>query len=162
MDNKGFSLVEVMIAMVVLGIGLLGVISLQTNATGGKSLARTVTEASTFSAEQIESLMSLPYTDANLLDTTGDGILGLNRPYTSLPLSPGQVIPDANLIVAPDLVALAPDYQVTSPDGNYTVCWNVAVGSPIPNLKTVRVIVISTGRGVQRAVIIDFSKADTI
>ncbi|MBA3015778.1 MAG: prepilin-type N-terminal cleavage/methylation domain-containing protein [Proteobacteria bacterium] len=162
MNTKGFSLIEVLIAITVLGIGLLGIISMQTSATGGKSLSRTITEASTFSANQLESLISLPYTDANLLDTNGDGNLGLNHPFPALPLLPGQAIPDGNFIAAPALVVLAPDHQVTSTDGNYTICWNVSVNYPIPNLKTIRVIVISSGRGVQKVVNFDFIKADTI
>ncbi len=160
--EKGFSLVEVMIAIAVLGIGMLGVISMQTNSTSGNSLARTITKASTFSAEQLETLIALPYNDANLQDTNGDGVAGINRPYPSLPLQAGQVIPDPNFRVASNLAGLAPDFQLISPDGEYTICWNVIVNSPLPNTTTIRVIVINTGRGAQRVVSMDFIKAAAI
>lgn len=156
--NKGFTLVEVMIAIVVLCVGLLGVLSLQTTSTGDNSLARTITEASTFSSEQLETLLFTRYSSATLLDTNNDGLAGLNRPFPSLPLQPGQVIPDGNYIVAPDFAGLAPDFRATSPDGNYTLCWNVAIDTPLRNVKTVRVIAISTGRGVQKVVPITFTK----
>lgn len=156
--EKGFTLIEVMIAMVVMGIGLLGIISLLTNSTGENSMARTVTEAATFSAERLEMLLATTYSDPLLTDTNNDGIAGLNRPFTDQPLLPGQTIPDGNYIFAPNLAGLPPDFQLTSPDGSYTICWNVAIDTPFRNVKTVRVTVISTGRGAQRVVPITFTK----
>lgn len=148
---KGFTLVEVMVAMVVLAIGMLGVIMLQVNATGGTDLARSVTEGSDFSSRQLETLMSLPYTDPTLTDSNGDGTAGLDRPFPSLPTH-----------MTPDFTGLAPDHKIVSPDGNYTVCWNIADNYPGPNMKTIRVIAISTGRGAQKVVHFDFIKAAAI
>lgn len=148
MNNKGFTLVEVMVAITVLAVGMLAVTTMQVNSIGGNSVARTVTTASSFAAEQIENLMGLPFNHANLQDTNtigGETVeQGLSHPYTALPSSS-----------APDFAGRPPDGQVTSPDGDYTVCWNIANNFPMPNTKTIRVIVISTGRGPQKIVPID-------
>lgn len=151
-NKKGFTLVEVMIAITILAIGVLAVTTMQVNSIGGNSLARTVTNASNFASEQIENLLALPYDHVNLKDKYP--IVGaetieqnLSHPFTALPSS-----------LEPDFAALPPDGKVTSPDGDYTICWNVAIDSPILNTKTIRVIVISTGRGVQKIVPINLIK----
>lgn len=152
MNSKGFSLVEVMIAITILAIGMLAITTMQVNSIGGNSLARTVTTSSNFAAEQIENLLALPYNHASLQDTNtigGETIeQGLSHPYALLPSSS-----------APNFAGLPPDGQITSADGDYTICWNIAVSYPLPSTKTIRVIVISTGRGPQKIVPLDLIKA---
>jgi type IV pilus assembly protein PilV len=156
MKNNGFTLVEVMIAITILSIGMLAVNTMQVQSIGGNSRARSVTTASIFAAEQIENLMALPYDHASLQDTNPIAPpetleQNLSHPFTVLPSTS-----------TPDFVARPPDGQVTSPDGDYTVCWNIAVNSPVPNTKTIRVIVISNGRGTQKIVPIDIIKTNAI
>jgi prepilin-type N-terminal cleavage/methylation domain-containing protein len=66
-SDHGFTLVEVMIAMVVLLIGMLGVLSMQYYAITGNTSSREVRTATSLSAEIIEQLKSTPY--ANLAVT---------------------------------------------------------------------------------------------
>lgn len=65
-DDKGFSLIEVMIALAIFSIGILGVASMQVLSLNYNSHARRTTEGTTWAVERMESLMTLPYADANL------------------------------------------------------------------------------------------------
>jgi prepilin-type N-terminal cleavage/methylation domain-containing protein len=60
-NNKGFTLVEVMIGMAIFVIGYLAVASMQMVAIKGDSNARKTTEAATLAADRLETLMILPY-----------------------------------------------------------------------------------------------------
>ena len=53
------------------------------------------------------------------------------------------------------------DGTATSPDNNYTIFWNVAVDEPMPNLKTIRVIVTRNYYGLQKQVALDYCKINT-
>ena len=64
--EKGFTLLEVLIAISIFAIGILGVASMQITAIGGNTSARTHTEAATWAADRVERLMALPYTHADL------------------------------------------------------------------------------------------------
>jgi prepilin-type N-terminal cleavage/methylation domain-containing protein len=64
MDNQGFSLIEVLIALAIFSIGILAIASMQITATTGNAKARFTTEASTHAEEQLERLLSLQYDPA--------------------------------------------------------------------------------------------------
>ncbi|RJQ71935.1 MAG: hypothetical protein C4519_19090 [Desulfobacteraceae bacterium] len=67
----GFVLIELMIAVMILTIGILGLMSMQVKAIQVNSSARRITQSSTLGADRFEKLMSLPYADAQLQpDTT--------------------------------------------------------------------------------------------
>jgi len=73
-DNKGFTLIEIMIALAVLGIGLLAIISLHVNSIRENEDAMDLTEAGIANQSQIESFLLMPYTSVtNDNATTGDG-----------------------------------------------------------------------------------------
>jgi len=67
-NNQGFTLIEIMVAMVIFAIGILSVAALQTKATKGNISANRSTRAFTWCSDRMEMLMSLPYIDANLDD----------------------------------------------------------------------------------------------
>ena len=60
-NNKGFTLVEVMIGMAIFIIGYLAVASMQIVAIRGDASARKTTEAATLAADRLETLIVLPY-----------------------------------------------------------------------------------------------------
>ena len=64
--EKGFTLLEVLIAISIFAIGILGVASMQITAIGGNTSARTHTEAATWAADRVERLMALPYNHPDL------------------------------------------------------------------------------------------------
>ena len=65
-NNQGFTLIEIMIAMVIFVVGMLSVAAMQTSATKGNNTANRTTRAFTWCSDRMEVLMSLPYTDASL------------------------------------------------------------------------------------------------
>ena len=73
--QDGFTLIEVLIAMAIFAIGILGVAAMQIGAVNGNANARKSTELAHWATHQLENLMNEPY------DTVADG----NRtegPYT--------------------------------------------------------------------------------
>ncbi len=57
LNSKGFTIIEVMIAMAIFAIGILGVAKLQITATGDNTISRTMSEATTVVIENIEKLI---------------------------------------------------------------------------------------------------------
>lgn len=76
--QKGFTLIEVMVAMVILGIGILAIVGLQARDMNYNSSSKRQTQAYTWAADRAERLLALPYTslDLSVQGTTavaGDG-----------------------------------------------------------------------------------------
>ena len=162
MDNrhkaqKGFTLIEILIAITVFAIGVLAVVAMQSNATGSNSMARAITGSTRTAAEHIEFLMGLPYDDPWLVDTNGDGRAGLRSPLPPLPVPPAPLTPAH---ARPNPAANPADFQITTADNLYTIYWNIADNSPVIDSKVIRVTVISTGLGPQRTAALEFVKAD--
>lgn len=65
-STGGFTLLEVMIALVVLSVGLLGLAALQLVAVKGNSFSSEMTYATMLAQQHAEILKGLPYTDSNL------------------------------------------------------------------------------------------------
>lgn len=137
-QQKGFTLIEVLIAMTLLVIGILAVASMQIISLGGNSNAIRVTEASTWAGDKVETLMARPYSHADLVDTNGNGVAGLNDTDVVGSLADGG--PEVN-------------------DG-FTVFWNVADNTPVTDCKTIRVIVRRSDKGVSKTVSFDYMKAN--
>lgn len=65
-SEKGFSLIECMIAMAIFSIGVLAVIGLQLSSVSGNSGSRKISDALVMAEDQLENFMSLPYNSADL------------------------------------------------------------------------------------------------
>ena len=65
-NNQGFTLIEIMIAMVIFVVGMLSVAAMQTSATKGNNTANRSTRAFTWCSDRMEVLMGLPYDDDSL------------------------------------------------------------------------------------------------
>ena len=137
-QQKGFTLIEVLVAMTLLVIGILAVASMQIISLGGNSQAIRVTEASTWGGDKLETLMARPYSHAELVDTNGNGVAGLSDT---------------------DVVGSLADGGPEVKDG-FTVFWNVADNTPVTDCKTIRVIVRRSDKGVSKTVSFDYMKAN--
>lgn len=146
-DNRGFTLIEVVIAVVILTIGVLTAAQMQVASANRNTYAGRLTQATVESQNHFEFLAGLPYEDPNFPgladdewdDKDGDGMAGLDD----------------------DTIATA-DGNTTSPDGRFNLFWNVALNEPIQNTKTVRVIIDWMERGVRKTMVADYIKAQVI
>ena len=60
-NNNGFTLIEVLIAMVILSIGLLGTAALITGIIKGNKVSNRITTATTLAQDKIEEIKSMEY-----------------------------------------------------------------------------------------------------
>ena len=73
-DNRGFTLIEVLIAMAIFSIGILAIGSMQVTSINSNARARMHTEGYTWVGNRIERLTTLPYDDDDLTETVTDGV----------------------------------------------------------------------------------------
>jgi prepilin-type N-terminal cleavage/methylation domain-containing protein len=64
-DDRGFTLLEVIVAIAILTFGLLAVASMQIGAIQGNSFAGHKTEGTTWAQDKLEELIALSYDDLN-------------------------------------------------------------------------------------------------
>lgn len=133
--KSGFTLLEVLIALVIFAVGILGVATMQISSIQGNSHGRQVSEASSVISDRIETLLSLDYDDPLLADTDGDG--------TNQDLNGDGVDDDGGNFGLDDIVN--PDNGPVAV-GDYVIWWNIAVNQPLMDTKTIRVIVDPPGR----------------
>ncbi len=72
-DEKGLTLLEVLVAMVVLSLGLLALAKMQITAIQVNAASGRLTQGTAFAQDKVEQLMALPYADAKLDDQTPVG-----------------------------------------------------------------------------------------
>lgn len=136
-DDGGFTLIEALVAIVILVIGVLATYTMQSTSIKGNANAIALTGAANWATNQIEHLLALDYDHGDLDDDNGDGSTGL------------------------DEVAAA-DGNAQSPDGRYTIYWNVAedilTSLPNPTVKAIRVIVVHNMFGKQKQVAMVYYK----
>ena len=65
-NEKGFTLIEVLMGISIFAVGLLAIATMQISAIKVNSSANYLTERTTYAQDKLEELMSLGYTDANL------------------------------------------------------------------------------------------------
>jgi type IV pilus assembly protein PilV len=119
-NERGFTLLEVIMAVSVLTVGLLAVASMQISAMKGNTISMNYTESTEMVQDRAEKLLIRDLSDADLTDTDGDGLGGL------------------------DHVGAAAD-RIDASNPKYTVNWNVAEnwsgGKALNGVNTVRVVV---------------------
>jgi len=134
LNEKGFSLIEVIVALVVLTIGVLAVNAMQTVSIRGNKTANDITKATSWSADEVERIWRMNYDD--LVESgVANGKDGLDD------------------TAAPDAVV------DNDPGSDFTIVYNVAADYPMPNIKTVHVIVTWVDRGVNKSVTIRHKKS---
>jgi prepilin-type N-terminal cleavage/methylation domain-containing protein len=87
LSQDGFTLIEVLMAMVILGVGIMSFVALQTSDVTRNTNSKKQSQGYVWAMDQIERLLGLDYTDAdlNLLGSSavvGDGHTVARVPYT--------------------------------------------------------------------------------
>lgn len=143
-NEKGFSLLEVLLGITVFMIGMLGVTALNISSLKSNTFSGNMSEAVIIAGDRIEKLMATPFDD--LKDTDGDG--------TDQDVDEDGLDDDDPDDAADDIDG-KPNFGLddTGDDSDdkdenigknniYNVYWNVADGEPLPEkTKTVNVIV---------------------
>jgi len=148
--EEGYTLVEVLVALGILGFGLMAVATMQVTAIKTNARASGMSQGLTLAQAKVEELMNLPYID--LIDTTGDGTdeddgFGLNN-----------TVDPADECNNPVSDGFWPNpWDCTA---KYRLFWNVAVDEPVTDSRTIRVIVTWTERGKEKRISLDFVKTD--
>ena len=156
--ETGFTLVEVMIAIVVFSIGFFAVAAMQTKAVNTNAGAFNITEATNLAETKMEELMILSFVDPDLTDTDGDGdatVEDADSDGDDDDDDDGDPDDDdadgdgGNFGLddtgAPGGPPGADRQQVML--NSYTVSWNIADSVPATNTKTIKVIVTWNGPG---------------
>ncbi len=151
-NENGFTLIEALVAMVILTIGIMSLYSMQITSIQGNSTASQITTAATAGANQVENIFAMDYD--LLLDTDTDGLPGLQDSQCCFDGND----PDHNEVAG---CAAKADGCAPGPDG-YAIYWNVAVDEPMPATKRVVVTVARTDRGVRKNVVYEYMKAQVV
>lgn len=129
--EQGFTLIEIMVAMVVLSLALFELGRLQLTALRTTSSASRVSQATSIAQDRVEHLMALPYTAT----------------YT-----------DPDLDDATPVGQFTRHDDLTPPPG-YAVRWEVDTDNPQPNVKLVNVKVTRQNAGSNKTFVLSLQKA---
>lgn len=159
LDRHGFTLLEVVAAIMVFAFGVLALSRTQIGAISTNSFANEVTEATKIAQERMETLTSLPYGHADLQDANGDGT-GQDGNANGIDDDDEKDATDgipAFGLNNTDQTGQTADFTMTQ--GRYTIFWNVAIDQPVHDTKSIRVIVRwQDKRGESHAVAVDSAK----
>lgn len=141
-EQSGFTLIEALVAMVILTIGILTLYTMQVSSIHGNSTANQITKATTTGANQLEDIFAMDYEE--LTDTDGD-----------------SDDPDAKSFGLYDFTDDTVDGKATTSEG-HTIYWNVADDQPMPATKRVVVNVVFNDRAMSKSVQYEYIKAQVV
>ena len=121
-QQGGFTLIEVLIALTIFAVGLLAIAAMQTSAIRMNSTAGHLTDLSTWGMDQLEQLMSLPYSDP-WLDPAGNPPSGVD--------SAGNT------------------HLFKTPDKRYQLQWTITNNYLTTNAKLIQLTVTGEGKNLQ-------------
>ena len=139
-EEAGMTLIEILFSMAVFAVGILGISYVQITCILGISQSIKLTNATQLASQITEQIVSMNYNHPCLVDDDNDEASGLDdypssdEPYHNNPIKCG------------------------STGEGYNIYWNIAENCPIPNTKTIRVIVAWMERNHNREYMIDTIK----
>lgn len=165
-NQKGFSILEVLIGTTVFTVGMLAIVSLQLSSIKGGAFSGEMTEALALGANKLEELLSAPYDPADdlpnqrLTDQDGDGTNkdlagdGQDASNNNFGLDDRDCGPADACAKKADGILLN-----QGRNGLYTVYWNVAFDEPYVDCKIVKVLVQWTIKDEKRVIHVSGVKA---
>ena len=147
--ESGLTLLEVMIAVVVLTVGILALNAMQVSAIRVNSAAGNLTKAVSAGQGWLESLLGLPYDHEALRDVDMDNHASNQERRESLrrPLPP---LPEPAIA---DPATYKPEHQIRR--GKYLICWNIEDDLLVPRTKSINVVVTWREGAVPRSVLLE-------
>ncbi|RMF93246.1 MAG: prepilin-type N-terminal cleavage/methylation domain-containing protein [Candidatus Schekmanbacteria bacterium] len=130
-SEAAFTLVEILVAIVILSVGLLSIAGLVTTVIRGNAQSKRLTTAISLAQTKIEELKNKSYDDSDLEDSNPANNNDLTS-TTSVDHSETDIDGEGN------------------PGGIYTRIWNIADDSPSANMKTITVIIKWNDSGKER------------
>lgn len=118
-EQDGFTLIEILIAMVVFAVGVLAVATMQIGSVKGNARARDYSEGTIIGMDRIEQLLTLPWNHPDIRDDNNNGKVGLINGMEEVPQEPDH---DENV-------------------GRFRVFWNIADNQLAPETKTIALYV---------------------
>ncbi|MFP7755269.1 prepilin-type N-terminal cleavage/methylation domain-containing protein [Thermodesulfobacteriota bacterium B35] len=152
--QDGFTLIEVMIAMVVLIVAILSLYSLQVGSVQGNFKANRISIALTWNAAMVERILGMKFSDPSLQDIDGDG--------TDQDSDRDGIDDNGGNFGLDDVTTATADGMSVTSDNRYTIYWNVAVDVPMPHLKTIRVHILDNKGVLIQPVVFTYVKDDII
>lgn len=153
-SEAGFTLIEALVAMVVLTIGVLSLFTMQEVAIRGNSIGNSISAVTNISSAQVEQIMNRDFDDKDwLADANGNGTMrDLNEDGKD----------DSGGHFGLEDIKAAADYTSTTPDKKYTIYYNVAIDVPLPGTKLVQVIVQDNANRMSSPVTFQYIKNEDI
>ncbi|HDH02444.1 MAG TPA: prepilin-type N-terminal cleavage/methylation domain-containing protein [Nitrospirae bacterium] len=145
----GFTLVEVLVALTILVIGLLGVALMQVVSIQGNTFSREMAVATGLGQDMLEKLRTLQWTELNVDDalTAGDHPIGsdinrdldgdTNPPFLAVAAGTANIIDERGFGAA----------DVGRGPLLYTRTWTITDNQPATNMKTIEVTVLWKEKG---------------
>ena len=127
--SSGISLIETMIALLILAVGLLAMLAVQVTALQQGKWGRHTSEAATVARERVELIRRLPFTDPLVQPTVWTPMLAVNRTVQATGAPAGGFI-----------------------EQQFNVQWRITAAGFDPNLRTVDVRVAWNENDKQGAV----------
>ncbi len=131
-NQNGFSLLEVMIAMVILGIGIMAIVVLQVSDMNYNSGSKRQSEGYNWAMDRVEQLYTLDYA----------------APDLAISNSSVNIVGDGHLDTDPV-------NQSTPGDGIYSLEWDVSTNPNVQNSRIVNVFIRRNNREIAR---LDFTR----
>lgn len=158
--NRGFTLIEALVALGILTIGVLTVYTMQTGSVRGNLRARQISIASAWAMDKMEQFNGLAYNDS-LLDDERQDSTGQDGDNNGIDdddegRAGGDGITNFGL---DQRTAATADHTFTDLDG-YTMYCNIAVNQPLAQMKTIRIIVVRNSD--QQPLVFDYCKAASL
>jgi prepilin-type N-terminal cleavage/methylation domain-containing protein len=152
LQEEGYTLIEILIAIAILAFGLMAVATMQITAIKTNATASGISQGLTLGQAKVEELMNLTYSALSDADTDSDG--------TDEDLDDDGVDDDGDNFGLDDTVEGDDSPYPPKKIGRYTIYWNVAVDEPVTSSNTIRVIVTWSEKGRNKRINLDFVKTN--
>jgi len=153
LNQKGFTLIEVLVAMVILTVGILALYTMQISAIKTNSHASHLTTAATWNTDQIEQFVGMNIDKDKLKDTDNDLIAGI---------ADSECCQNGNDPAGNNSPGCGAKADGCTLKDGYFVYWNIALNEPMEGARTVQVIVRDSSQTLLAPVVFQYIKNENI